>query len=56
MREGISFAVVLSRAEEDLKVVLGDFLGPSGLPTREKSLCGEGLEVVVICEYREESR
>jgi len=47
--KSISFAVVLSRMKEDLKVILGDFLGPSGLPTREKSLRSKGLQVVVIC-------
>jgi len=54
--KSISFAIVLSRMKEDLKVMLGDFLSPSGLPTREKSLRSKGLQVVVIRKYRERSR
>jgi len=49
--ESISFAVVFPRSQEDLEVILGDFLGPSSLLARAESLCGEGLQVIIICKY-----
>jgi len=54
--KSVRFALVHSRTEEDLKVILGIFLSPSGLPTREKSLHSKGLQVVVIRKYCDVSR
>jgi len=51
----ISLAIILARVEEDFEVILGDFLSPSGLAAGEKSLCGKGLQVVVVSQDREGS-
>jgi len=44
----VTFTILCTCSEDDFKVVLGEFLGPSSLSAREEGLSCEILKVMVV--------